>query len=81
VVTGLWYRWARMIERRPKLPGLLAVASVVVIALPTLSLHLGLDDAGSGPAGYNYSPGHNLLAKGFGPGFSGPFQLVAELPR
>ena len=34
VVTGFWYRWARMIERRPKLPVFLALATVVAIALP-----------------------------------------------
>jgi putative drug exporter of the RND superfamily len=80
VVTGFWYRWARMIERRPKLPALLALATVVVISLPTLSLHLGLDDAGSDPPGTTTLQAYNLLAKGFGPGFSGPLQLVAELP-
>jgi RND superfamily putative drug exporter len=80
VVTGLWYRWARMIERRPKLPALVALATVVLIALPTLSLHLGLDDAGSDPPGTTTLQAYNLLVKGFGPGFSGPLQLVAELP-
>jgi RND superfamily putative drug exporter len=79
VVTGLWYRWARMIERRPKLPALVALATVVLIALPTLSLHLGLDDAGSDPPGTTTLQAYNLLVKGFGPGFSGPLQLVAEL--
>jgi RND superfamily putative drug exporter len=80
VATGSWYRWARMIERRPKLPAVLAAVTVVVIALPTLSLHLGLDDAGSDPPGTTTLQAYNLLAKGFGPGFSGPLQLVAELP-
>ena len=80
VVTGFWYRWARMIERRPKLPGLVAAATVVLIAVPTLSLHLGLDDAGSDPPGTTTLQAYNLLAKGFGPGFSGPLELVAELP-
>ncbi len=80
VVTGFWYRWARMIERRPKLPAFLALATVVAIALPIFSLHLGLDDAGSDPPGTTTLQAYNLLAKGFGPGFSGPLQLVAELP-
>jgi RND superfamily putative drug exporter len=80
VVTGFWYRWARMIERRPKLPALLALATVLTIALPIFSLHLGLDDAGSDPPGTTTLQAYNLLSEGFGPGFSGPLQLVAELP-
>ena len=67
VVTGFWYRWARMIERRPKLPAFLALATVVAIALPIFSLHLGLDDAGSDPPGTTTLQAYNLLAKGFGP--------------
>ena len=80
VVTGFWYRWARMIERRPKLPALLALATVVVVALPIFSLRLGLDDAGIDPPGTTTLQAYNLLAKGFGPGFSGPLELVAQLP-
>ena len=34
VVTGFWYGWARMIERRPRVPALLSLATVVAIALP-----------------------------------------------
>jgi len=79
-ITGFWYRWATAIERRPVLPALAALAAVVVIALPIFSLHLGLDDAGSDPPGSTTLQAYDLLAKGFGPGFSGPLQLVAELP-
>jgi putative drug exporter of the RND superfamily len=51
-----------------------------VIALPILTLHLGLDDAGSDPANTTTHQAYDLLAKGFGPGFNGPFELVAQLP-
>jgi RND superfamily putative drug exporter len=78
--TGFWARWAAGLERRPLLPGLGALALVVLIALPVLGLRLGLDDAGSDPAGSTTRLAYDLLARGFGPGFSGPFQLVAELP-
>src|ERR1039458_1588151 len=79
-VTGFWRRWAAAIERRPVLPAAVALATVVVIALPFFSLHLGLDDAGSDPSNTTTRQAYDLLAKGFGPGFNGPFQLVAELP-
>jgi len=78
-VTGLWRRWAKVVERRPVLPAALALAVVVVIALPFFSLHLGLDDAGSDSASTTTRQAYDLLARGFGPGFNGPFQLVAEL--
>jgi putative drug exporter of the RND superfamily len=79
-VTGWWYRWARLIERRPVLPAAVALGTVVAIALPISSLHLGLDDAGSDPPGTTTLAAYDLLAKGFGPGFSGPLELVAKLP-
>ena len=78
-VTGLWRRWATAIERRPVLPAAAALAVVVVIALPFFSLHLGLDDAGSDSSGTTTRQAYDLLAQGFGPGFNGPFELVAEL--
>jgi putative drug exporter of the RND superfamily len=79
-VTGFWYRWARTIERRPVLPAVVALGTVVAIALPISSLHLGLDDAGSDPTGTTTLAAYDLLANGFGPGFSGPLELVAKLP-
>ena len=78
--TGFWPRWATAIEHRPVLPAVFALAAVIVIALPVFSLRLGLDDAGSDPPGTTTHQAYNLLAEGFGPGFSGPLQLVAELP-
>jgi RND superfamily putative drug exporter len=78
--SGVWFRWARFIEARPKLPAVVALVTVVVVALPVLTLRLGLDDAGSDPPGSTTLLAYNLMAKGFGPGFAGPFELVAELP-
>ena len=79
-VTGFWHRWAGAIERRPVVPAIASFVAVVIIALPIFTLHLGLDDAGSDPANTTTHQAYGLLAKGFGPGFSGPLQLVAELP-
>jgi RND superfamily putative drug exporter len=78
--SGVWYRWARFIERHPLTPALAAAAAVVLVALPVFSLRLGLDDAGSDPPGSITLQAYQLLSKGFGPGYTGPFELVAELP-
>jgi putative drug exporter of the RND superfamily len=77
--AGFWRRWALAIERHPVLPAAAALAAVIVIALPVFALRLGLDDAGSDPSATTTRQAYDLLAKGFGPGFNGPFQLVAEL--
>jgi RND superfamily putative drug exporter len=77
--NGFWRRWATGIERHPVLPAVLALVTVVVIALPVFSLRLGLDDASSDPSSTTTHRAYDLLAQGFGPGFNGPFQLVAEL--
>ena len=79
-VTGFWARWAGFIERSPTLPAVIAAVLVVVVALPVLTLRLGLDDAGSDPPGSTTLQAYQLVSRGFGPGVSGPLQLVAELP-
>jgi RND superfamily putative drug exporter len=78
-IGSFWYRWARFLERHPVLPAITAVVVVVIIALPVFTLRLGLDDAGSDPTSTTTRQSYDALVKGFGPGFSGPLQLVAEL--
>jgi RND superfamily putative drug exporter len=52
---------------------------MLLIAVPFLSLRLGSSDQGSDPAGTTTRKAYDLLAKGFGPGFNGPLQLVARV--
>jgi RND superfamily putative drug exporter len=75
---GFWARWAGLIQRRPRPLALLAVVLIAVLAIPTLSLRLGSADQGNDPAGSTTRKAYDLLADGFGPGFNGPLQLVAE---
>jgi RND superfamily putative drug exporter len=79
VVSGWWYRWSRSVEHRPAIRAAASFLVVVVVALPFFGLRLGLADAGSDPAGSSTRVAYDLLAKGFGPGFNGPLQLVATL--
>ncbi len=74
---GFWPRWADRIQRRPAVSGALALVIIVVIALPFFSLRLGSADQGSDPLGTTTRTAYDLLAKGFGPGFNGPLQLVS----
>jgi RND superfamily putative drug exporter len=51
----------------------------LILAIPFLSIRLGSADAGSDPANTTTRKAYDLLAKGFGPGYNGPLQLVAEV--
>jgi putative drug exporter of the RND superfamily len=75
-----WGRWARQLERRPALLAAAAALFMVVLAIPFLSLRLGSSDQGSDPTSTTTRQAYDLLAKGFGPGFNGPLQLVAQTP-
>lgn len=77
--SGFAARWSAFVERHPKLLGAVATAVMVVLALPTLSLHLGTSDQGNNPAGSTTRQAYDLLAEGFGPGANGPLAVVARL--
>lgn len=77
--SGFAARWSAFVERRPKLLGVVATAVMVVLALPTLSLHLGTSDQGNNPATSTTRQAYDLLAEGFGPGTNGPLTVVARL--
>jgi RND superfamily putative drug exporter len=74
---GFWPRWANFVRDRPILPALVALAAVVLIALPFFSLRLGSSDQGNDPVGTTTRQAYDLLAEGFGPGFNGPLQVVS----
>ncbi|THJ75867.1 MMPL family transporter [Candidatus Frankia alpina] len=78
-VAGFWWRWAKGIERRPRLFAVISGVVILVIAIPFFSLRLGSSDLGNGDPAKTTKRGYDLLADGFGPGFNGPFTIVAEI--
>jgi RND superfamily putative drug exporter len=74
-----WARWANTLQKRPALFAALAAAAMLIIAVPVLSLRLGSIDAASDPTSTTTYQAYELLARGFGPGFNGPLQLVARV--
>ncbi|MEN0012456.1 MAG: MMPL family transporter [Solirubrobacteraceae bacterium] len=74
-----WARWSATLERRPVLLATAAALVMLAIASPALSMRLGASDAGSDPTDSTTRKAYDLLAEGFGPGFNGPLQLVAEV--
>jgi putative drug exporter of the RND superfamily len=75
---GFWLGWARFVERRKVLVALGSLAAVVAIALPIFGLRLGTSDASTDPVGSTTHQAYTALAQGFGPGFNGPLELVAQ---
>jgi putative drug exporter of the RND superfamily len=75
-----WWGWSREIQRRPVLSALLSGGLLLVLCIPTLSLRLGSNDAGTDPSGTTTRKAYDLLAEGFGAGFSGPLVMVGALP-
>lgn len=78
--SGIWYRWSRVIQRRPVLPALAGLLILVILALPTFSMRLGFGDAGNRPESDTTRRAYDLLAQGFGPGANGPLILAASVP-
>jgi RND superfamily putative drug exporter len=74
-----WGRWARTVRERPALIAVGAAALMLALAVPFFSMRLGSADAGSDPASSTTRKAYDLLAKGFGPGYNGPLQLIARV--
>jgi RND superfamily putative drug exporter len=77
----MWYRWSRVVQRRPW-PALVGgLAFLIVLAIPLLSMRLAFPDAGNNPKADTSRQAYDLVAKGFGAGFNGPLILAAEFPK
>ena len=73
---GFWPRWADFQSRRPLIGAVGALALIVVVALPFFSMRMGEADQGNDPLTTTTRQAYDMLATGFGPGFTGPLQLV-----
>ena len=74
-----WAHYGRMLQKRPIIPAILALAVVVVLAIPMFSLRQGFADDSGKPEGSPARIAYDLRAEGFGPGVNGPFLVVADL--
>jgi putative drug exporter of the RND superfamily len=76
---SLWRRWSAVVQARPRTLALVSLVVMLAFVLPVTSLRLDNSDAGNDPSNTSTRQAFDLLARGFGPGFNGPLQLVAEL--
>lgn len=76
--SSVWYKWGRVLTKRPVLVLVVAIAVVGTMAWPSKSLELGLPTDEFAAKSSTERKAYDLLAKGFGDGFNGPLLVVAE---
>ncbi|MEP6954610.1 MAG: MMPL family transporter [Solirubrobacteraceae bacterium] len=77
---GTWPKIAAFVQQHAKPLVVAALVVMVVLAAPVASLRLGSSDAGTDPPSSTTRKAYDLLASGFGPGFNGTLQIVAQTP-
>ncbi|MDW4904303.1 MMPL family transporter [Streptomyces sp. ADMS] len=75
---GAWHRYAQRVERRPWwfLAG--GVVTVLVLAIPVLSIQLGHIGDGADPTSFTDRRAYDIMAQSFGPGSNGPLTVVID---
>jgi RND superfamily putative drug exporter len=76
-----WLGWAKRVERHRVMYALGALSVLVALGMPFLSMRQGSADYSTDPTSTTTTTyrGYEMLVQGFGPGFSGPLQLVAPV--
>ncbi len=69
--------WGERLWRTPWRHGVLALVALVAIAVPVLSLRTAMPSIKVVPAGDSSRTGYQLVQAAFGPGATGPLQIVA----
>ncbi len=72
----IWWRWSRVVQRRPWISFVASSLFLIVLTVPMLSIRLGFGDAGNAPKTADVRKAYDMLSEGFGPGFSGPLYIV-----
>ena len=73
-------RWAHHVGSHPVRYAIVGLGALCAIAIPALSMRIGVPDDGNAPTDTTQRIAYDQLADGFGPGFNGPILVVVELP-
>jgi putative drug exporter of the RND superfamily len=76
-----WLGWARKVEAHRVVYAVGALAVLVALGVPFFSMRQGTADYSTDPTSTTTTTyqGYEMLVQGFGPGFSGPLQLVSTV--
>jgi RND superfamily putative drug exporter len=75
---SVWARWSRALQKRPWTALIGGLLVLLFLAIPFLSLRLGIADSGNDPTKFTTRRAYDLLTEGFGPGFNGPLLVAAD---
>ena len=81
IEKGGWAKWAAAVQRRPVRVALAATVILGALCIPAASIRLGSADSGNDAKGTTTRAAYDLIAKGFGAGYSGPLSIVAAVPQ
>jgi RND superfamily putative drug exporter len=78
--SGAWTAWGQRVSGCPWRFLFLGLVILLVLSAPVLDLRLGELDDSAAPPDSTQRHAYDLLVQGFGPGFTSPLVIVAELP-
>jgi RND superfamily putative drug exporter len=78
IAAGWPQRWVAVVSRRPRTATVLVALVMLVLAVPALSMRLGLPDGSSEPQDSTAYRAYSRVADSFGAGANGPVLLRAE---
>jgi putative drug exporter of the RND superfamily len=76
---GLWARWAAGVASHPVIAAVAALAILIPLAIPLLSLTLGQKDVAALSKSTTARQAYDLLSDNFGPGVNGPLIVAVSL--
>ncbi|QKW18385.1 MMPL family transporter [Kitasatospora sp. NA04385] len=76
--TGMWHRYARRVEHHPWRYLSVGLVTVLVLAVPLLSIQLGHIGDGADPTSFTDRRAFDLMSEAFGPGSNGPLTVVVD---
>ena len=76
---GLWAKWANDIAKHPLIAGLAALAILLPLTIPLLSLNLGQQDTAALSTSTTARKAYDLLTNYFGEGVNGPLLVAVSL--
>jgi RND superfamily putative drug exporter len=76
---GLWAKWANNIAKHPLIAGLAALAILLPLMIPLLSLNLGQQDTAALSTSTTARKAYDLITDSFGPGVNGPLIVAVSL--
>ena len=76
---GLWAKWAHEIASHPWVAGLAALAILIPLMIPVLSLTLGQQDIGALSTSTTARQAYDQISENFGQGVNGPLLVAVKL--